>query len=202
MIRYLHHSVDIQEVKEEISRLGHTVRNVINARHRITKDPLNLLFVDLEPYGNNKDIYKITRLQNSVIQIEPPGQVKHVVQCTRCQLYGHTKSYCSRPYVCVKCSGQHSTASCKKNNNNRPLVLYVEAIIPQITKDVTSIKNNITPRPLPKSRILHKVPQRTALRNPRQSLDPNTKPMHKLYGALNQPLPPPTWTNPRPYLHL
>jgi len=108
--------VDVQELKEEIPRLGHTVRNIINARHRVTKDPLNLFFVDLEPSGNNKDIYKISRLQNSVIQIEPPRQGKHIVQCTRCQLYGHTKSYCNRPYVCVKCSGQHSTASCKKNN--------------------------------------------------------------------------------------
>jgi len=116
VIRHLHHSVDIQELKEEISNLGHTVRNIINARHRITKDPLNLFFVDLEPSGNNKDIYKITRLQNSVIQIEPPRHGKHIVQCTRCQLYGHTKSYCNRPFVCVKCGGQHSTASCKKNN--------------------------------------------------------------------------------------
>ena len=47
VIRYLHHSVDIQELKEEISRLGHTVRNIINARHRITKDPLNLFFCRL-----------------------------------------------------------------------------------------------------------------------------------------------------------
>ena len=116
VIRYLHHSVDIQELKEEISKLGHTVRNIINARHRITKDPLNLFFVDLEPSGNNKDIYNITTLQNSVIQIEAPRQGKHIVQCTRCQLYGHTKTYCNRPYVCVKCSGRHSTASCKKTN--------------------------------------------------------------------------------------
>jgi hypothetical protein len=47
VIRHLHHSVDIQELKKEISRLGHTVRNLINARHRITKDPLNLFFLDL-----------------------------------------------------------------------------------------------------------------------------------------------------------
>ena len=57
-IKYLHHSVDVQDLKEEISRMGHTVRNINNARHRITKDPLNLFFVDLEPSGNNKDIIK------------------------------------------------------------------------------------------------------------------------------------------------
>ena len=96
---------------------------------------------------------------------------------------------------------QHRTASCKKNNTTPATLLYVVGIIPQITKDVTSIKNNITLSTLSKDRILHKVPQRTSLRNPRQSHDPNTKPMNKLYGALNQPLPPPTWMNPCPYLH-
>jgi hypothetical protein len=28
---------------------GHKVRNVLNARSRLTKEPLNLFFVDLEP---------------------------------------------------------------------------------------------------------------------------------------------------------
>ena len=36
----------------------------------------------------------------------------------RRQLYGHTKSYCNRPYVCVKCGGQHSTDSCKKSKTS------------------------------------------------------------------------------------
>jgi PAX-interacting protein 1 len=107
--------VDIQDLKAEIFQHGRTVRNIINAKNRVTKDPLNLFFVDLEPSGNNTDIYKITKLQNSVIQVEPSHKFKHLVQCTRCQLYGHTKSYCNRPYVCVRCGGQHSTASCKKS---------------------------------------------------------------------------------------
>jgi arsenate reductase-like glutaredoxin family protein len=57
VIKYLHHSVDIQELKEEISQHGHKVRNIINAKHCVTKDPLNLFFVDLEPSENNTDIY-------------------------------------------------------------------------------------------------------------------------------------------------
>jgi hypothetical protein len=97
VIKYLHHSFDIQDIKEEISQHGHTVRNIINAKHRVTKQPLNLFFVDLEPSANNKDIYKITRLQNSVIQIEPPRKSKHIVQYLRCQLYGNTKTYSNRP---------------------------------------------------------------------------------------------------------
>ena len=115
VIKYLLHSVCVPELQEEMSQHGHKVRTIINAKHRVTKDPLNLFFVDLEPSENKKDIYKINRLQNSVIQIEPPRKGKHLVQCMRCQLYGHTKFYCNRPYTYVKCGGQHSTDSCKKS---------------------------------------------------------------------------------------
>lgn len=74
-----------------------------------------MFFVDLEPAENNKEIYKITGLQNKVIQIEPPRSIKNsIIQCTRCQQYGHSKSYCNKPYICVKCGGFHNTKDCKK----------------------------------------------------------------------------------------
>jgi transcription initiation factor IIF auxiliary subunit len=31
--------------------------------------------------------------------------------------YGHTKAYCNRPFVCVKCGGTHATSSCKKTKD-------------------------------------------------------------------------------------
>lgn len=33
----------------------------------------------------------------------------------RCQQYGHSRTYCNKPYVCVKCGGSHNTAACKTN---------------------------------------------------------------------------------------
>jgi hypothetical protein len=56
VLKYLHHSTDVEDIRQELLDLGHTVRNIINVHHRITKEPLNLFFVDLEPAGNNKDI--------------------------------------------------------------------------------------------------------------------------------------------------
>jgi hypothetical protein len=46
---------------------GHKVRNNLNARSRLTKEPLNLFFDDLEPATKNKDIYKIVKIQNKAI---------------------------------------------------------------------------------------------------------------------------------------
>jgi arsenate reductase-like glutaredoxin family protein len=117
VIKYLHHSMDTNIIKEALASLGHKVRNIINAKHRHTKEPMNLFFVDLEPSKNNIDIYNVHKISNCDVLIEPPRGGRGVVQCTRCQLYGHTKSYCNRPFVCVRCGGAHSTANCKKSND-------------------------------------------------------------------------------------
>lgn len=118
VIKYLHHSTNIEDIKEELLKLGHKVRNIINAKHRITKEPLNLFFVDLEPSANNKEIYNIRGLQNRIIEIEPPRTNKNsIIQCMRCQQYGHSKSYCNKPFVCVKCGGAHNTNTCKKSRD-------------------------------------------------------------------------------------
>jgi len=94
VIRYLHHSTDITELRQELAELGHKVRNIVNARNRTTRDPLNLFFVDLEPAANNKDIYKVTALQNKIMQVEPPRTNRNtIIQCMRCQQYGHSKTY-------------------------------------------------------------------------------------------------------------
>lgn len=117
VIKNLHFSTNIEEIKDELSKQGHKVRNIHNGKSRVTKEPLNLFFVDLEPSDNNKEIYKVRGIQNRVVQIEPPKKVKGLPQCMRCQQYGHTKTYCNRPFVCVKCGGAHSTQNCKKSNN-------------------------------------------------------------------------------------
>jgi hypothetical protein len=51
-IKYPHHSTNTEDIKQELSELGHNVRNKIIAQHRTSKEPLNLLFIDLEPAEN------------------------------------------------------------------------------------------------------------------------------------------------------
>jgi hypothetical protein len=99
----------------ELRTLGHKVRNIINVKHRQTKEPLNIFFIDLEPVNNNKDIYEVTAIQNKIVHIEPPRSTKpHIPQCVRCQQYGHTRKYCNKPFNCVKCGGPHNSATCTK----------------------------------------------------------------------------------------
>jgi len=116
--RYLHHSTDITELRQELAKLGHKARNILNARNSITRDPLNLFFVDLEPAANNEEMYKVTALQNKIIQVEPPRTNKNnIIQYMRCQQYGHSKTYCNEPFFCVKCGGLHNSTTCSKRRD-------------------------------------------------------------------------------------
>jgi hypothetical protein len=110
--RRLQHSIPTSEIKDELEKQGHKVRNVTNVKHRVSKEPLSLHFVDIEPQRNNKEIFNIELLQHIRIKDEP--QRTSIVQCTRCQDCGHSKTYCRKQYSCVKCGGSHDTKFEKK----------------------------------------------------------------------------------------
>jgi hypothetical protein len=140
VIRYLHHSTKTEDIKQELAELRHRTRNIINVHHKATKEPLNLFFVDLEPAHNNKKVYETTGLQNRIVKIEPPHSNKtNIIQCTRCQQHGHTKSHCNMPYVCVKCGGPHNTTDCRKTRETPTNAHYAVAITLQTTEDANTI---------------------------------------------------------------
>jgi len=61
VIRHLHFT-PVDTIKDELNSKGFSVRNIINALHYQTKNPLPLFFVDLEPSPSNKDIFAIDTL--------------------------------------------------------------------------------------------------------------------------------------------
>jgi len=98
----LHHSIPTEDIKELLRTYGHSARNITNIRHRVSKEPLPMFFADLEPKANNKEIYKLQYLQNTKIRVEATRIKNTIIQCT-CQDYGHSKTYCRKPFNCVKC---------------------------------------------------------------------------------------------------
>ena len=150
VLKHLHYTTDIGDIKRELSVHGHTVRNVTNIRHRLTKDPLNLFYVDLEPAPNNKDVYAITAIQNKIILFEPPRTNMGTPQCTRCQHYGHTQRYCNKPYACVKCSGHHQTSVCTKPRDTPAKCVLCEGSHPANYKGCIHYQNIIQGRNPPR----------------------------------------------------
>lgn len=120
VVRGLHSSIKPDDIKVAIDEQGFIVRSVSNIRHIKTKEPLPLFFVDLEPDENNKSIYDLRTLLHMRIQVESPRPKKEVVQCHRCQRYGHTRAYCSLPFACVKCGAEHETKDCPKAPDSPP----------------------------------------------------------------------------------
>nr|CAI5855579.1 unnamed protein product [Callosobruchus analis] len=114
-IKCLHHSTSTEDIKEELSKLGHRVTNIVNVQHRITIESLNLFFIDLEPSETNKDVYNKRALNNKSHHRTPRLNRNNIVQCKRCQQYGHSKNFCNKPYACVKRGGSHRTSVCKKS---------------------------------------------------------------------------------------
>lgn len=114
VLKNIHHSTDSQVIKNEIEKHGHIVTNVCNIRQRHTKDPLPMFYVELKPQENNKDIYTLKTINSSQINFEPPRPKRDIPQCTKCQRYGHTKSFCYHSPRCVKCAGDHTTISCQR----------------------------------------------------------------------------------------
>ncbi|CAB3252036.1 unnamed protein product [Arctia plantaginis] len=114
VLRGLHSSEDTELIKKELFELGHEVRHITNVQHKNTKQPLPLFYVDLEPKHNNKEIFKINRVNYVKVSFEAPYKKLDILQCKRCQRFGHAKNQCNRPFRCVKCGEEHSTTSCLK----------------------------------------------------------------------------------------
>jgi hypothetical protein len=92
VVRGLHHTSSIEEIKSEIKDNGLKVRNIVNVLHPVTKSPLPHFFVDLSPQANIKEIYKIDILYSLRVRIEEPYKKNVMPQCQRCQAYWHTDS--------------------------------------------------------------------------------------------------------------
>lgn len=118
MLKKMHHTTDTEALKSEITNYGHQVVHVHNIRQEKTKKPLDIFAVSLKLAPNNKEIFQIEFLQKCRVKFESPRRKRRViVQCTKCQKYGHTQKYCSRQPRCVKCGKNHLTRDCAKDDN-------------------------------------------------------------------------------------
>lgn len=112
VIRNLHPTTRTKEIKEELEVRLFEVRRVTNVLQRTTRVPLPLFFVDLEPTPKSSEIFQLSSLFHTKIKIEEPYKPKSICQCNNCQEYGHTKTYCSYPSRCGRCSGDHPSSAC------------------------------------------------------------------------------------------
>lgn len=68
--------------------------------------------------GEIHPVYKIRYLLHRKITVEEPRKRNAPVQCMNCQEFGHTKSFCTLPSVCVICGDLHKSSNCNKAKND------------------------------------------------------------------------------------
>jgi hypothetical protein len=114
------HITPIDFIIQELNENGFTARQVVNVKNKITKLPLPLFFIDLESDQNNKEIFKLTSICYTKIKVEEPHLRRQIIQCLRCQDFGHSRTYCNHALRCVKCGENHNTSACLKPIDEPP----------------------------------------------------------------------------------
>ena len=100
------------EIQEELNSLGININycnliNVDTSNHAIYKINLNAKFTLTH-------LKKINYLFHSRIYWDKFINNKIILQCYRCQAFGHTSSNCYKSPRCVKCASNHLTKDCTK----------------------------------------------------------------------------------------
>jgi len=111
-------------------------RNIVNVRHRITKEPLNLFFLDLEPAPNDKEVYNLTAIQNKLIHIEPTKTTSLNVHAVNTM---DTHADTATDHMRVSNVETNTTArTAKKPDTLQQNVLSVVEVIHQTINDVSA----------------------------------------------------------------
>jgi hypothetical protein len=106
--------------------VGHNVVNIINVQIKKRSDGkvlttrLPLFKVDLKMSDNNRDIFEIRTLGHCRVNVESLQKASALIQCKRCQDYGHSANYCTRTLRCVRCGDKHLVKDCRLPKTDPP----------------------------------------------------------------------------------
>jgi hypothetical protein len=140
VLKHLHYSSNLDVIKQELSSLGHVVRNITIVKHRLTKEPLKILYIDIDPAANNKDIYPIKAIQNKIIQFEPPTQINNTYH-SACDVNttvtrGNTATH---PSTALNAEAPTTVRRDQNLENPQPSAPYVVGRTLQTAKDANNI---------------------------------------------------------------
>jgi len=139
VIRDIHPNVPKQLIERTFTEKGHTVKNIYCPRKpdwrniEINEDDdeeinniktrQNMFYVNLKKTPNVVEALKITQIGRHRVTVMKAKPSKELVQCFRCQDFGHTRNYCLKKPVCGKCSGDHYTGSksCELSHSDKSI---------------------------------------------------------------------------------
>ena len=137
---------------------------------------------------------------NAIVKFEPPQIKKEIVQCKRCQRYGHTQKYCNHTFRCVKCAGTHPTDQCSKSPETPAKCIHCQGDHPANYKGCSAYKtlySNKYPKlrakevtyqtPSPPTFTTTRIPSTNQTPSPTKFTTPSTSYAQAVQGTQNIP---------------
>lgn len=169
VLRGITQEISEEMIKEDLRERDYPIEKIVRMKG---KNGLPAPLVLIEINRDYKSIYNITECCGLDIKVEPLRTRNAVIQCHKCQMFGHTQLNCNINHRCMKCGEAHSTHLCTKprttpakcancggehvstslkcpNNPNNPSTKkYIEAPLPKDNpwtrrrEDITTKRNN------------------------------------------------------------
>ncbi|GFU01175.1 nucleic-acid-binding protein from transposon X-element [Trichonephila clavipes] len=118
VIRGLPTDYDQKEIATELKGFGFEADHISILRNRKTNTNMPLFLVVLKRTQENKEIFHVSNIGFFRVVVEPLKSSSMPPQCYRCQEFYHHSRLCNRAPKCLKCSGGHLTAECKKSTKS------------------------------------------------------------------------------------
>ena len=116
VLKGLYHDIDMDQIKEELTiEYDIPVRTIYLMKGTrfqlfmvITTNAITLKHLE----------QNVKYLDHTVIKWERHINSKTIIQCHRCQMWGHATSNCHASPRCLKCAQQHLTNQCTRNSED------------------------------------------------------------------------------------
>ncbi|GJQ83116.1 hypothetical protein Trydic_g12038 [Trypoxylus dichotomus] len=117
VLRGITQDITDDEIKQDLQAQDYPVEKITRMKGKQGK-PSPLVLVEIDRLY--KSIYNITDCCGLAVKVEALRTRNLIVQCHKCQMFGHTQSNCNINYKCMKCGEDHSTHLCEKPKTTPP----------------------------------------------------------------------------------
>lgn len=110
-LRGLEQDIELEEIKDDL--IGQNVPVIQIHKMRATQSPAYMVVTDntvtLKQLQHHIKVVSYTKIRWNRYTTK-----KEIIQCHRCQLWGHATANCHRAEKCLKCAESHLTMNCPK----------------------------------------------------------------------------------------